>query len=170
MGRSALQVIQDKLGLGNTTDNATNVLLGIRVQRAKADILDGTTTAVFTVAGGEVLLTALYGIIQDGAHGAVGNNTNFKNNVTSGSDSDLCANLDLNAKEQFSVISVAGPPGTALGIASAGAVPAMTTPQIVPPGSIEIVSAGDGGAANSATLELNLWYFPLDDGATVVAA
>ncbi len=156
--------------LGDRWSNSHNLntVLGKRVKRIKSDLMDGTTTTVFTIAGGDVLITALYGTIEDAAHAAVGDACKFQVNPTTGTATDLCGASDLTGVEEGTLISVNGVSGTALVVASSGNVPAMLQSVIVAPGILTFVSAGDD--TNATKLQLNLWYFPLDDGSTVVVA
>ncbi len=155
--------------LGDGTNAAQNCLLGKRIQRAKADIVDSSTTAVLVVATGEILLTGLFAKINDANHAAGAANLRFQMNPTTGSTTNLCANLDVDADEVGTLYSVNGAVATALVVSSSGAVPAMATPMVLPPGNIEIVSNVDAGSGG-ATLELWAYYFPLDDGATLATA
>ena len=131
--------------------------------------MDSSTTAVLVVATGEILLTGLFAKINDANHAAGAANLRFQMNPTTGSTTNLCANLDVDADEVGTLYSVNGAVATALVVSSSGAVPAMATPMVLPPGNIEIVSNVDAGSGG-ATLELWAYYFPLDDGATLATA
>ena len=69
-------------------------------------------------------------------------------------------------KEVGSLLSIDGTVGTAMLVANAGVVAAMSKPQIVPIGAIHL----DCGASNTGKIKWSLWYVPLDDGALVAAA
>lgn len=149
-------------------------LLGTRVTRAAADIFDSTTTNLFTVAGGRVLITHLSMQNSIGACDATANNVKLVMNPTQGTDTDLCTTLDVADDEQYTLYSITGEFGDALvqsGAANSGAVQSMQNPIICAPGTIDLSSSGDSGSGGAdVQTSVELWYFPLDDGATVVGA
>jgi len=142
--------------------------LGIRVTRAAADIFTGGTVALFTVAGGAVLVTHLRATTSVAAMAAGASNTQFRTNPTVGTDAVMCAVLDIASDEIGTVYSITGEPGTAMTGGSGGGAPAMIAPFIVPAGTIDVVSAADSGL-DGALGACELWYKPLVAGATVVA-
>lgn len=87
---SAFDTVKNRL-IGDGTDASMNALLGKRVSAAAADLLDGTTSNVFTVAGGRVLVTALYGVVSVAAVDAAANTLKFQANPTTGTASDMSA-------------------------------------------------------------------------------
>ena len=159
---SVLERLEAILGGG------TNPVLGTAVQRTKSDLMDGTTTTVFTIAGGNVLITALYGTIKDAAHAVVTDACKFQVNPTVGSATDLCVTSNLSGTEEGTLISIEGTPVAALDVSSSGNIPNTLLNIIAATGNLTFISGGND--TNATTLQLNLWYFPLDAGATVVAA
>jgi hypothetical protein len=155
-------------------NTATNPLLGIRVQRAAADIFDGTTTSLFTIAGGRVLVTCITLQGSVAACDATANNVKLVANPTTGTSTDMCAVLDVASDEQNTLYSITGTPADALvqsGAANSGMVPNQAVAQIIDVGTIDLSSSGDSGSGGTdAQHSVDLWYFPLDDGATVVTA
>ncbi len=147
--------------------------LGLAVVRAGDQVLhDGNTTAAFTVATGRVLITALFAEVATAQVAAGASALRFSANPSTGSTVNLCADLDINAAELGAMFAIAGPTGSALGggASSAGAVPSMDgSGVIVNVGTIDAISAADATAGGS-TLQVTLYYIPLDSGATVVAA
>ena len=95
-------------------------------------------------------------------------------NPTTGTSSDMCATLDVADDEQNTLYGITGTPADALvqsGAANSGMVPNQAVAQIIDVGTIDLSSGGDSGAAGTdAQHSVDLWYFPLDDGATVVTA
>lgn len=145
-------------------DATTPMALGYRVARAAANLPATATEAIFTITGGDVLITMLYGqvgtVIQTQAC-----NTKLQANPTAtGSSVDICANLDITGKVAASFFSITGTFATALqnGLSVVG----MTTPIIVQEGTIDLVTA----ATNTGTVEWVLFYIPLTVGARVTAA
>lgn len=154
---------------GDGTNSNTNSLLGKKVTRAAADIINGATTAVFTVTG-TILLTGLTGLVSVAAVDAGASNLKFQSNPTTGTTTDLCANLDVDSDEIGTMYSVDGAPGTALLRGESGNVQVMPNgPVQVAAGGIETVSSVDRGTGG-ALLALTAWYLPLSDGASLASA
>lgn len=165
----AIRWIADRQ-LGDGTDASTNSILGKRVTRAGSALLSGGTVNVFTVGTGRVLVTALFGAIETAAVDTQANTLKFTANPTTGSVSDMSAvSADMTDAEIGAQVSILGLPGDATQFFESGATPSMTRPQVVAAGVISTVSSADSDSGG-ATLALELWYIPLDDGATVVTA
>jgi hypothetical protein len=144
--------------------------LGIKVARAAADIIDGTQTPIFTVAGGQILLTCIRMKISGAALDAGANNTNFEINPTVGADMHVCADLDIVAAAEGAIFSATGNITDAMtGPVAGGGAMAMVRPIIVPVGTIDIHSNADAGTGGGLAA-VDLWYIPLDDGAYVETA
>lgn len=151
--------------LGDGTNSNTNGRLGKKVSKAAANLPATTTQDIFVVSGGRVLVTLLTGEVTT----VVQNQTcNLKvtHDATAGGDVDLASNLDIGNFAAGRLLLVEGD-GTALvsnggsilsGIGSAGFV--------VSEGEIHI----ETGATNTGATSWELWYFPLDDGASVASA
>lgn len=146
---------------------SVNTVLGTRVQRATAALPASTAEALFTIATGNVLVTALYGevttIIQNQA-----NNTKITVNPTTGTSADIAAALDI-ANDEAGTLYVVEGDGSALGGGTAGTgfgAIGSFTPFIVPVGTIDL----DCAATNTGSIAWTCHYVPLDDSATVTAA
>lgn len=127
--------------------------------------LAATTVALFTVAGGEVLVTALWGVVTTSI--TVANSYKLQHNPTTGDTQDICAATDIGGTDTLagSVLS--------FGLATTTAPPKLMSigygetrsNLVVTTGQIEHVSAGTDGVIS--------WYVcwvPLTTGATLVAA
>lgn len=136
----------------------------IHVTRATADVFTGSAVPLFSVAGGRVLLMAILGevttIIAAGA-----NNFKLQSNPTTGTTSDLCANLDIDADEAGTLYSITGVPADAMLRGESGSVRIPAGPVVLPIGDIEALSAGNV----SGSAKFDVWYIPLDSGARMVA-
>lgn len=127
--------------------------------------LAATTVALFTVAGGEVMLTSLYGKVTTAI--TVANSYKLQFNPTTGDTQDLCAATDIGTTDtaagsilQFGLATTTAPPK----LMSIGYGTGMMG-TILTIGQIEHVSAGTDGVIT--------WYatwVPMQDGATLVAA
>jgi hypothetical protein len=165
---AAIRAIFDRQ-LGDGTNASTNSRLGKKVTRTAADIFNGTPTALFTVATGKVLVTAITIEVTTAAIDAGASATKLVTNPTVGTDADMCAALDINADEAGTIYSLTGEPATALTGGSGGGAPAMIAPWVVAEGTIDLQTAADVGTGGALGY-CELWYIPLDDGATVTAA
>jgi hypothetical protein len=140
--------------------------VGYSVSRATATLPQTTTGALFTIAGGRVVLTGIVGevttIIQNQA-----NNTKLVATPTVGTAVDICAVLDIANKEVGCLFGVTGTFATAMVGANAGATVFPTATGIVlATGTLRLSCA----ASNTGSVKWIVTYIPLDVGATMVAA
>jgi hypothetical protein len=143
-----------------------NTLLGgLRVDKGAATLPASTTGALFTVAGGRVAITAIVGevttIVQNQAC-----NAKLVSTPTVGTAVDLCAVLNIQAKEAGTLFGITGIFGDAMVGANAGAGILPQRMVVVPPGTIGLNTS----ATNTGATKWTVFYVPIDDGATVVAA
>lgn len=147
-------------------DVFTTTALGFHAVKAAATVPATTTQNIFTVAGGRCFVALLLGevttIIQ-----AQANNLKVTSAPTTGTAVDLASNLDINADEVGTLYLVEGD-GTALVGANAGAALSGVGSMgfIVPIGSIRIETS----ATNTGATKWDIWYFALDEGASIVSA
>lgn len=139
--------------------------LGTRVAKSTGT-LAATTVPLFTVAGGRVGLTSIYGLV--GTAITVANSYKLVSNPTTGTTMDLCTATDLGTNDTpaGAVLSMTGPAAVITG-GSTTTVNTMSLTGVVPVpvGQIESVSAGTDGEITWVVT-----WIPLDDGATLVAA
>jgi hypothetical protein len=138
-----------------------NVLGSAPVSKATGT-LAATTVALFTIAGGEVLITAMWGKVTTAI--TVANSYKLQTNPTTGDTADLTTATDIGTTDTAA--------GTILGVLDQTDTPPdlnrggkALAGVVVSTGQIEHVSAGTDGAIT--------WYVtwvPLTDGATLVAA
>lgn len=162
-------------GLTGQDSAGRNPLLGTQVSRAAADIFDGTTTSLFTIGTGRVLITHFSMQNSIAACDSTANAVKIVMNPTTGTDTDMCATLDVADDHINCLYTITGTFGDAMiqsGAATDGAVGAGMACQVIcDVGTIDIQSAGDSGSGGTdVQTSVELWYFPLDDGATVVTA
>jgi hypothetical protein len=142
----------------------TKATLGSLPVTKSTGTLAASTVALFTVAGGEVLVTALWGRVTTSI--TVANSYKLQVNPTTGDTQDLCVATDIGTTDTLagSLLSFT--------LATTTASPKLISigygePRraVVPIGQIESVSAGTDGVI--------LWqatWVPLVEGATLVAA
>ena len=160
--------------LDNIVGSGTSGLsasLGKYVATSAIDLYDGMTTVVYTVAGGQVLVTSFTIETTVGALDATAAATKFTANPTVGVDTDMCATLDVTADPVGTIHGITGIPGDAMIGAGAGTAQGMTTKGIVVnTGTIDCISAADSNLGNSALQTVRLTYIPITPGATVTTA
>lgn len=146
-------------------DQARTILYGTKVDRATAALPQTTQSALFTVAGGRVLITSIVGevttVIQTQA-----NATKVVSNPTTGTDVDLCATLDITADQVGCLYGITGLFSDAMVGANAGATVVPRNAVVVPVGTIDLSCA----ASNTGSVKWSITYVPLDNGASVTAA
>lgn len=155
--------------MANYNQSARNRLMditqGIRVDKAATAIAGISTKDLFTVAGGRCIILGLIGevttIVQTQA-----NNTKYISTPTVGTAQDLCAVVDTTAHEVGGLLTITGVFATAAVKGNAGAGVMMTTPIIVPEGTIGINTA----ASNTGAYKFSIWYVPAEEGAYITAA
>lgn len=139
--------------------------LGRKVERATATLPQTAAGALFNIVGGRVVLTSIVGevttIIQNQA-----NNTKLTANPTTGTSVDICAVLNIQAKEVGTLFGITGTFATAMVGANAGATVIPSNPVVLPVGSLDL----DCAASNTGSVKWALTYYPLDVGAYVEAA
>lgn len=141
--------------------------LGIPVQKASATVPQSTVQDLFTVAGGRVLISLCFGEVTT-ALGAVANNISVEVDPVVGTTYIIASAIEGNALELGGLMVVEGD-GTALmitGKAGAGPIISGTGRWICPVGTIQFRTA----ASTTGATKWSCFYFPLDDGASVVSA
>lgn len=138
---------------------------GKKVDRATASLPQSTASALFTVSGGRVAITNIVGevttVIETQA-----NNAKLTANPTTGTSADICAVLDISAKEAGTLFGITGLFSDALVGANAGATVEPRNAVIVNTGTIDL----DCAASNTGSVKWTVFYVPVDPGASVVAA
>ena len=139
------------------------LVLGIKVERATDNITTGEE--LFTISGGRVMVTAIIGQVTTIMETKT---INFKlvADPTTGTSTDICANLDLSADEAGTLYTISGAAATAMQRGESGSVLTQATPVIVAIGAIEATV----GATHTGSIKWTLFYIPIDDGASVAAA
>ena len=149
-------------------DQLRSLLCGVKVQRATAALPQTSTSTLFTVSGGKVLITSLIGEVTTVIQTQADNTKLTFDPTDAGATQDLCAVLDITADAVGTLYSVTGTPGTAmqdaLNFLPSNKVPAQ--PIVLKPGSILL----DCAASNTGSVKWELTYIPLDNGASVAAA
>lgn len=135
---------------------------GNTVSKATAALPQTTTATLFTITGGRVLLTSIVGevttVIQTQA-----NNTKLVATPTTGTAVDICAVLDISAKEAGTLFGITGLFSDAMVGANAGATVVPRNPVVLPIGTLKLNCA----ASNTGNVKWICTYIPLDVGAAL---
>ena len=151
--------------MGNLSD-LSKAIAGTRVTTTAASLPATTDAALFTITGGPIILTAIWGevttVIQTQA-----NNTKLKFNPdATGADQDLCAVLDISADAVGTIYSITGTVGDAMVDDLLIGNVFLQDPILLSEGDIEI----DCAATNTGAIKWGMFYIPAEAGATVAAA
>lgn len=140
------------------------IALGARVESGPKTVPQNAAAPLFTVAGGKVAVMAIVGEVTT----VIGGTTpaaKLVANPTVGADVDIVTAVAITDDPVGNVYGVATV-GGALSVLESVA-PLNQTPFVVKPGTIDLnVSAANATGA----IKWSLFYVPLDDGASVVAA
>jgi hypothetical protein len=150
----------------NDGDAFRKAILGLKVSRATATLPATTQAAIFTVAGGQVLVTSLIGTVTT-ATGATATNLKVTGNPTVGTDVDIAANASIASKEIGSVVTLASTLGGALAVNNAGgAISPLGAGFVLNAGTLDLVTS----ATNTGSIKWDITYIPLDSGASITVA
>lgn len=145
-----------------------NLVLGSAPVSSPSGAFAADTRTIFTVAGGEVLITALWGVVTTAI--TVANTVKLQANPTAGDTADIVTATDIGTTDTAA--------GTVLGFLMDPDDTAATAPDIVKGGGQAlaglVVTTGDIEQVTTGTNPDGAvtWYctwVPLTDGATLVA-
>lgn len=139
--------------------------LGIRVDRSTATLPQSAAGSIFTVSGGRVAITQIIGEVTTAIQNQA-NNTKLTAKPTTGTSVDICAVLSTANDEIGTLYGITGLNTDAMIGINAGALPRQSRDVIVPIGTIDL----DCSASNTGSVKWSIFYYPIDDGASVVAA
>jgi len=155
--------------------SAYDPVLGYKVSYTAGDVLDTVQNAVFTIAGGKVIVTHLSMEITNANCSAGASTCQFilDSTLPAGKDYTICANTtDIDAAVIGAIYSITGEAASAMtgttGSANgSGGCSGMISPLILSEGQIDILTGFDSGSGGALPL-FEIWYKPLDAGATIV--
>jgi hypothetical protein len=148
-------------------DALTTGRLGYHVARATAALpTTGVTTSYFLVTGGRVEVTLLIGEVTTALQNS-DPGISITSRATTGTAVVLNSTADVSSLEIGAFIRVNGA-GSALILSNAGAVLSTTLSSgfVVPIGNIACIAT----TTKTGSVKWDLWYVPIDEGATVTAA
>lgn len=150
------------------------LLLGVRVSKAAFTLPASTSTAMFTVSTGRVVITSLVGQVTTVVQSQACNLNVTIDPDGAGAAADLAAATEINADAVGTYYTVVGIQAALLGTQKEGGTEVPThamailplAPFIVPAGSILLKTS----ATNTGATSWDLTYIPYDDGASVASA
>lgn len=137
-----------------------------RTDRADKALPASTNEALFTVSGGRVIVHRLLGEVGTAIQNQV-NLTSITTTPTAGTAGTVASNLDI-ANDEAGTLYFPEGDGTALvGVnAGTGFTAGNVQSFIVPIGTIRLACS----ATNTGSIKWSIWWEPLDNNATLVAA
>jgi hypothetical protein len=149
-------------------ESFTAVVMGFRTERATAALPQTAAGSLFTISGGRVRVTAIIGEVTTVIQTQANNTKLVFNPDDTGATQDLCAVLDITADAVGTMYSITGTPATAMqdALNFLPSSKVLAQPLILKAGAIQL----DCAASNTGSVKWTLFWQPLDDGASVVAA
>lgn len=136
-------------------------LYGVRVDRAAATIPQSTSSNLFTITGGRILLMTILGEVTTAIQAQA---TTMKLTHTQGATTtDLCATVDMTGQPVGALYGITGAVGTA---AVAGSGVPQNNELILQAGTIKALTV----ASSTGAMKWTMFWIPLDDGVTVASA
>jgi len=133
-----------------------------RVSRATAALPQTTAETLVTITGGRVILANIIGEVTTVIQTQADNTKLVFNPTETGASTDICAVLNITAKAVGTLFSITGTVATALQ-SGLWLTTTMATPLILSEGTIDL----DCAASNTGSVKWDVYYLPLDEGATV---
>ncbi len=149
-------------------DVFTTLNFGFHVARPTAVWPQSADQTIFTISGGRVIVTSLSGVFTVAAS-ATGNNLSVNSVPTVGTATVIASTLAAASFEIGALLVVEGDATALIGTATgSGLAPALNAlPFILPTGNITITCSGNNV---TGSIKWDIFYFPLDEGAQIVAA
>jgi hypothetical protein len=152
--------------LNDSQKAAAGNLWGIHVQKASATLPSSTTQDIFTITGGYVLVRALVGQVTVEVGAGTTPDLQVQHDPSTGTTIDVATDVVIASDEVGTLYYVEGDGTALIPISSGYAQAAAGQGFILPAGTLQIVTSETTAGAT----KWDLWYLPLDDGATVVSA
>jgi len=145
---------------------AAGLQWGIKVSKAAATIPQSAGQNIFTIAGGKVLVRALVGEVTVAIGAGTTPDLNVTMTPTTGTATIVATDVVIASDEIGTLYYVEGDGSALIPISSGYAQAAAGQGFILPAGTLSILTSESTVGAT----KWDLWYLPLDDGATVVSA
>ncbi len=143
-----------------------DVGLGIRVVEKGITVAASSSVTVFTIAGGRVLMTGIFGEVITAIGASINAKFTAYPTLTTAGDTDLCGTADINTCDVGDHLSITGKPADALLVAHKGSVECMDYKGVV---LQEGTLAFAYDANSTGEIDFEMYYIPIDDGAYVTS-
>ena len=149
-------------------DEVRAIAGGIFVNRATATLPQTGAESLFTITGGGVHVVSLIGEVTTVIETQLNNTQLVFNPTATGADTDLCATLDITADAVGTFYSLTGTAADPMTAGLQCLLPGLqlASPLYLEPGDIELSCS----ASNTGSVAWKLLYYPIDNGAAIVAA
>lgn len=141
------------------------VLLGAKLDKASALLPQNSTDPLFNILSGRVILTSLVGEVTVQIQGQT-TNIKIQSNPTTGTTSDIAADLDATGDGIGTLYGITGEFGTAVVGGEEGATNILSTPVILQIGTLDL----ECGETSTGEIKWSATYIPYDDGAEMTVA
>jgi len=149
-------------------DVFTTMARGFHVARASAVLPATTTYSLFTISTGRVLVTLLMGEVTV-VNTATATNAKILINPTTGTSGEIAADLAIASLEAGTIYLVEGDGSALVAVSAGGSYFAAGTPApfVAPAGTLDLETSATNA---TGAAKWDIWYFPLDAGASVASA
>lgn len=137
----------------------------IIVERATANLPQGTQAALFTVTG-RILLTQIVGECTTEIQLQT-TNSKLIANPTVGADVDICSLLNIGGNAVGTLYNITGTLANALIATTSGAFKAQADPIVIAAGTIDLDTDDD---TSTGQIKWTIHYIPLDSNSMIVTA
>lgn len=146
-----------------------NPCTGVHVARAAALHPDQTTEDIFSIDGGLVVVTGILGLVTVAVPAAHDYSLVFDPDL-GGSNITLADTLTVDSDPAGSFYTLNDTVGGALVVSTdIRSFTGMEQPFILEEGDIAWTTAGGGTVGTTTRVRWDIWYWPIDDGATISA-
>ncbi len=140
-------------------------ILGAKVDKTTAALPQGTVDPLFNIVNGRVILTSLIGEVTTQIEQQT-TGIKIQANPTTGTTTDICADLAASSNEVGMLYGITGAFGSALVGTNAGATVIISSPVVLQVGTIDL----ECGESSTGSIKWTATYIPLDkDGEMTVA-
>lgn len=147
-------------------DVFTTMALGFHVAKASETLPSSTTQNIFTISGGRVLVRCLLGEVTVEVGAGTTPDLQVQLDPTTGSTIDVATDVVIASDEVGTLYYVEGDGTALIPISSGYGQAAAGQGFILPVGTLQIVTSETTAGAT----KWDIWYFPLDVGASIASA
>ena len=147
-------------------DVFTTLALGFHVSKAAATLPSSTTQDIFVVSGGRILVRCLLGEVTTLVGSGTTPDLQVQMDPATGTTIDVATDVVIADDEVGTLYYVEGDGTALIPISSGYGQAAAGQGFILPIGTLQIVTSETTAGAT----KWDIWYFPLDEGASVASA